>query len=182
MFAYLLLFTFLAIVNSLNTNSNIPKNMLGSNNIMDQKNHGTCLCEIENSLRFGSSSEIANQICCFNRRYAENENYWSDTDFIKELTNDIWSNKPSVFYDSVTNKPLFKAPMDRTWPSFLHETNNHGWPSFRIQEVIQENVKVLEDGEVVSVDGTHLGHNIPDSLGDRFCINLVSISGYKICN
>jgi peptide methionine sulfoxide reductase MsrB len=29
----------------------------------------------------------------------------------------------------------------------------------------------------VSVDGTHLGHNIPDGEGNRYCINLVSIAG-----
>lgn len=29
-----------------------------------------------------------------------------------------------------------------------------------------------------SVDGTHLGHNIPDSKGaNRYCINLVSVAG-----
>ena len=180
MFTYSILITLIAMVNSLNTNNKIPKNILGNNNIMDQKNYGTCICKIKNKLSFGSSLEVANQICCFNRRYAENENYWSETKFIEELTPYIWSDIPCVFYDSVTNKPLFKAPLDRTWPCFLHETNNHGWPSFRIQEIIQENVRVLEDGEVVSVDGTHLGHNIPDSLGDRFCINLVSISGYNL--
>ena len=32
-----------------------------------------------------------------------------------------------------------------------------GWPSFRDQEVVWENVRVLKDGETVSVTGTHLG-------------------------
>jgi len=36
---------------------------------------------------------------------------------------------------------------------------------------------VLPDGETVSVDGTHLGHNLPDRKGRRYCINLVSIAG-----
>ena len=35
------------------------------------------------------------------------------------------------------------------------------------------------NGETVSVDGTHLGHNLPDNVGNRFCINLVSISGFE---
>lgn len=39
-----------------------------------------------------------------------------------------------------------------------------------------ENVRVLDDGETVSIDGTHLGHNIPDGK-NRYCINLVSIAG-----
>jgi len=39
-------------------------------------------------------------------------------------------------------------------------------------------VRVLPNGETVSVDGTHLGHNLPDRKGARYCINLVSISGH----
>ena len=38
-------------------------------------------------------------------------------------------------------------------------------------------VRVLPDGECVSVDGTHLGHNLPDAKGNRYCINLVSVAG-----
>jgi peptide methionine sulfoxide reductase MsrB len=30
----------------------------------------------------------------------------------------------------------------------------------------------------VSLAGTHLGHNLPDSKGNRYCINLVSVAGY----
>ena len=36
---------------------------------------------------------------------------------------------------------------------------------------------MLPGGEMVSVDGTHLGHNIPDSKGRRYCMNIVSIAG-----
>ena len=36
---------------------------------------------------------------------------------------------------------------------------------------------MLENGEAVSVDGTHLGHNLPDRAGNRYCINLVCIAG-----
>lgn len=72
----------------------------------------------------------------------------------------------------------------------------HGWPSFRDAEVVWDDVRVLPDGEAVSVAGTHLGHNLPDrkvgaregSLrlatihlrllvqGNRYCINLVSVA------
>lgn len=45
-------------------------------------------------------------------------------------------------------------------------------------EVVWENVSVLKNsGETVSVDGTHLGHNLPDKKGNRYCINLVSVAG-----
>ena len=31
-------------------------------------------------------------------------------------------------------------------------------------------MRVLSDGEAVSIDGTHLGHNLPDSKGNRYCM------------
>jgi len=77
----------------------------------------------------------------------------------------------------VTGKPLFVAPRGRSWEEFVAESKDHGWPSFRDSEVVVENVRVLDDGEAVSVDGTHLGHNIPDRTGNRYCINLVSVAG-----
>ena len=49
--------------------------------------------------------------------------------------------------------------------------------SFRDSEVNWDYVRILPDGECVSVDGTHLGHNLPDSSGNRYCINLVSVAG-----
>jgi len=60
---------------------------------------------------------------------------------------------------------------------FLAESAAHGWPSFRDSEVNWENVRCLPNGESVSVDGTHLGHNLPDTKGNRYCINLVSVAG-----
>jgi len=42
---------------------------------------------------------------------------------------------------------------------------------------VWENVRTLEDGECVSLNGTHLGHNLPDRTGNRYCINLVSCAG-----
>ncbi len=54
-------------------------------------------------------------------------------------------------------------------------------PSFRDEEVVWDNVRVLKgSGETVSLDGTHLGHNLPDRAGNRYCINLVSIAGNPI--
>ena len=111
----------------------------------------------------------------FNRHYAENSGYWErSTTFLceeEQTTGEI------TFYDSVTGKPLFYTPRGRTWESFVRESKIHGWPSFRDEEVNWENVRVLADGECVSVDGTHLGHNLPDGSGNRYCINLVSVAG-----
>ena len=82
-----------------------------------------------------------------------------------------------TFYDSVTGKPLFIAPRGRSMEDFIKESKSHGWPSFRDQEVVWENMRCLPNGESVSVDGTHLGHNLPDRNGNRYCINLVSVCG-----
>lgn len=83
----------------------------------------------------------------------------------------------TTFYDSVCGKPLFVAPKGRTMAEFERESLAHGWPSFRPAEVVQANVKILEGGEMVSTCGTHLGHDIPDERGPRYCINLICIAG-----
>merc|ERR1719333_135103 len=82
-----------------------------------------------------------------------------------------------TFYDSNTGKPLFYGPRDRDWAAFVKESKAHGWPSFRDSEVNWDYVRVLPNGECISVDGTHLGHNLPDGSGNRYCINLVSVAG-----
>ena len=88
-------------------------------------------------------------------------------------------NKDLTFYDSVTGIPLFKiSPRIRPLQEWVEESKVHGWPSFRDDEVVWDNVRSLRDGEMVSLTGTHLGHNLPDMNGNRYCINLVSIAGY----
>lgn len=89
------------------------------------------------------------------------------------------SSEPIEYYDSNTGKLLFTAPIGRTMDDYLIESKAHGWPSFRDSEVNWNYVRVLPDGETVSVDGTHLGHNLPDRKGNRYCINLVSVAGHK---
>ena len=77
----------------------------------------------------------------------------------------------------MTGAPLFIAPRGRSMEKFMSESRKHGWPSFRDEEVVWENVRVLNDGETVSITGTHLGHDLPDIHGNRYCINLVCIAG-----
>ncbi len=72
------------------------------------------------------------------------------------------------------------APVGRTYDNFIEESFCHGWPSFRDEEVNWNFVRCLTGGECVSIDGTHLGHNIPDMKGNRYCINLVSVAGNPI--
>ena len=82
-----------------------------------------------------------------------------------------------TFYDAQCGIPLFKAPKGRTMEAFETESRRHGWPSFRDEEVVKENIEIRDGGEVVSKCGTHLGHNLPDASGNRYCIDLLCIAG-----
>lgn len=147
--------------------------VIADEEVMKQKAHGTSEKPVMKNLRWGSDWETADRICNFNRHYAEFAGYWTTTNFLKEV--DMAGE--TTYYDSVTGKPLFIAPRGRTMEEFLAESKSHGWPSFRDEEVVWESVRCLKDGECVSVDGTHLGHNLPDRSGNRYCINLVSVAG-----
>ena len=144
-----------------------------SGDVMTKRAHGTCIAPVQSPLRWGCDVKTADRISCFNRHWAERAGYWEQTSFLSQE-----ATGPVTFYDSVTSQPLFRAPVGRSWQDFIDESVHHGWPSFRDAEVLPERVRVLEDGETVSVDGTHLGHNLPDSDGNRYCINLVSVAGF----
>ena len=123
-------------------------------------------------LRWGCDRDLADDICCYNRNYAEPAGYALGTSWPGDVTE-----APQDYYDPVSGKPLFRAPVGRSRADFLAESKAHGWPSFRDEEVYWDNVRVLANGETVSVDGTHFGHNLPDDAGNRYCINLVSVAG-----
>ena len=74
----------------------------------------------------------------------------------------------------------------RRFKDFMLDSKRHGHPTFREHERVAENTEVLRDfgslgggGEIVSVDGTHLGRNIPDAQGPRYSVSLVCIAGLK---
>jgi peptide methionine sulfoxide reductase MsrB len=113
------------------------------------------------------------RILRFSRHYAEHSGYFEKTSFVTDAMSGV---DVIHFYDSNTGKLLYTAPQGRSMEDFLQESRSHGWPSFRDAEVNWENVRCLKDGETVSVDGTHLGHNLPDKNGSRYCINLVSVA------
>ena len=77
---------------------------------------------------------------------------FQSTSFEKEVRQIVAStNEPVTFYDSVSGKALFKAPVSRSIDDFIAESKVHGWPSFRDDEVVWENVRVLKSsGETVS--------------------------------
>ena len=152
----------------------------GDDSIMSQKEHGTTASPVQPDLRYGVSNKLADKISSYNRVFAEMGGYFEGTTFEKEVREQVASTgNPVTFYDSVSGKPLFVAPKGRSVDEFIEESKVHGWPSFRDDEVVWESVRVLRSsGETVSVDGTHLGHNLPDRNGkNRYCINLVSVAG-----
>lgn len=150
---------------------------MGDESIMAPKKHGTSETPVQKNLRWNCDYDTADRICNFNRHYAEHAGYWTSTTFVEDAKKEFAEKGEITFYDSNSGKPLFVAPKGRDLDSFLKESQSHGWPSFRDEEVVWENVRCLGDGESVSIDGTHLGHNLPDNKGNRYCINLVSVAG-----
>jgi peptide methionine sulfoxide reductase MsrB len=147
--------------------------VMGDESIMEEKAYGTCEHPVQANLRYGCPQDKANQICCHNRHYAEHSGFWRTTGWLQA----VQGQGATKYFDSVTGKLLFTAPLGRTEDDFFRETTSHGWPSFRDDEVNWDVVRVLPNGECVSLDGTHLGHNLPDSKGNRYCINLVCVAG-----
>ena len=145
----------------------------GSEDIMKPKAHGTSEYPVQQNLRWGSDWDIADRISNFNRHYAEFAGYWESTTFLSDVQQNIDDESGEViFYDSGwKGSPLFIAPRDRSWEDFIAESKKHGWPSFRDSEVDWDYTRMLPGGEIVSVDGTHLGHNLPDKSGNRYCIS-----------
>ena len=119
---------------------------------MAPKAHGTTEAPPQAKLRYGCDHATADKICCFNRHYAEHSGYWVETSFLTEETGKDVIN----FYDPVTGKPLFIFDSNgpRSFDEFKSESLNHGWPSFRDEDVVWDNVRVLANGETISVDGT----------------------------
>merc|ERR1712087_183715 len=138
--------------------------------------NGSTVKPVQQKLKWGCDRETAVRICCHNRHYAEHSGYWKKTKFLQEVD----KNAATTFYDPVSGKPLFIAPKGRSFAAFQKESEAHGWPSFRDEEVVWDNVRCLQNGECVSLVGTHLGHNLPDGKGNRYCINLVSCCGYPV--
>eukprot|EP00567_Pseudictyota_dubia_P006413 CAMPEP_0197438426 /NCGR_PEP_ID=MMETSP1175-20131217/5433_1 /TAXON_ID=1003142 /ORGANISM="Triceratium dubium, Strain CCMP147" /LENGTH=251 /DNA_ID=CAMNT_0042968159 /DNA_START=98 /DNA_END=853 /DNA_ORIENTATION=- len=118
---------------------------------------------------------VADRICCNNHRWAERRGYLGEPQV--DLFSRLDPETETVFYDSVCGIPLFVAPRGRTFQEFKEESLHHGWPSFRPQEMVSENVIIHKHGRMESKCGTHLGHNLPKYGVDRYCIDLVCIAG-----
>jgi|EP00505_MAST-04D_sp_SCG-Rhode-Island_P003259 peptide methionine sulfoxide reductase MsrB len=123
---------------------------------------------------------LAGAVCCdpYFKPFAEPNGFYARPDV--DLFEHVKDKGPTIFYDSVCGLPLFRAPQNRTVAEFKAESAKYGWPSFRKDEIVGSNVRILSTGELVSACGTHLGSNQPDELGDRFCTDLVCLSGNPV--
>lgn len=100
-------------------------------------------------------------------------------EFIADAEEANVAGKPVVFYDSVSNKPVFVAPRGRDMAAFLQETKKNGKPMFTPDEVVQDNVRILPDGGVVTTEGAHLGafRWTKENNSKRFSVNVNAIAG-----
>ena len=154
----------------------------------------SCDCPLQDNLLYGiqsyaddssyhSGMSLPEYICCNNEQWAEHSGFYNDVDFFETLEANGAADagaKPTIFYDSTCGIPLFQAPVDRTFEEWKSESQQHGWPSFRTREIFSDNLVVALNGETKSVCGTHLGHNLPDVSGDRYCIDLVCMAGHPV--
>merc|ERR1712194_244878 len=123
-----------------------------------------------------ASESLAEAVCCDNRTtvFAEPQFLYQEPgiDFYSKLQDGV-----TTFFDSVCGLPLFRAPLKRSLDDFKADTDEHGWPSFRLAEVVAGNVVHDSDGFVYSICGTHLGSYLPDEFGPRWCMDLSCIAG-----
>lgn len=99
--------------------------------------YGSCVTKPDvGKLKWAVDVDTTRHICCKNTVYAEYFGYWRSTRFLQETQ----GMETITFYDTASGRPLFRAPKGRTMDEFVRESTSHGWPSFRDEEVVWENV------------------------------------------
>eukprot|EP00614_Pseudopedinella_elastica_P024296 CAMPEP_0172630430 /NCGR_PEP_ID=MMETSP1068-20121228/173693_1 /TAXON_ID=35684 /ORGANISM="Pseudopedinella elastica, Strain CCMP716" /LENGTH=189 /DNA_ID=CAMNT_0013441275 /DNA_START=51 /DNA_END=621 /DNA_ORIENTATION=+ len=89
-------------------------------------------------------------VCCDNEALAEPSGWWKQNSKLEKQAESAGDDTTIKFFDVSCGKLLYEAPIGRSMDEFVRESIEHGWPSFRKEEVVQENVRVLDGGEVVS--------------------------------
>lgn len=102
------------------------KPVFGSEDIMAPKAHGTSDAPVQSDLLYGVSNKLADRITNFNRRFAEQAGYFESTSLEDQVRTMAKKGEPLTFYDSVTGKALFVAPVGRSADQFLAESKIHG--------------------------------------------------------
>lgn len=162
---------------------NSNKSMMASSSSApeEQQCYGhTPMPSVSSFLGANLSYSTSERICCNNHRYAEYRGYLEAPEV--DLFGRLDPHAITVFYDSVCGIPLFVAPRGRSFDDFKEESSRHGWPSFRPEEMVSENVILHDDGRMESRCLTHLGHNLPEGGEDRYCIDLVCVAGEPLAD
>jgi hypothetical protein len=89
--------------------------------------HGTTEKPVQQSLKWKCDIATADNICCFNRHYAEHSGYFVTTSYLSEIDRSV----ETTYYDSVTGKPLFIAPVSAPICSAFARTHNKTPPPLR---------------------------------------------------
>lgn len=111
-----------------NAATSSPYPVYAEESVMSPKAHGTSEEPVQKNLRWACDYETADRICNFNRHYAEFAGYWTTTNFLTYVKENYKEgDEPLKFYDSVTGKLLFEAPVGRSMEAFLKESASHGW-------------------------------------------------------
>jgi len=151
---------------------------------LENKLSNTCQSKPQRNLRWnisqitwsGDGETMTEAICCDSdyAGLAEPQYLFQQLKLFSQLD----SAGTNIFYDPVCGLPLFRAPIGRSFEDFQNESNEHGWPSFRDEERVQENL-VLKDNVLYSKCNTRLGDNLPDDKGNRYCLDLVCLAGHS---
>ena len=90
-----------------------------------------CSGPIQKELLFGCTRDVsmAQHICCANRHGAEPRGYQehSHVALFEKLRSSTDGEGVTTFFDSVCGKPLFRAPVGRTFAEWEEESLEHGW-------------------------------------------------------
>jgi len=109
----------------------------GSESIMAPKKHGSCSKGAVGSLRWNIPADLANNICCFNRHFAEPSGYFKNSAWLTQVDR----SNPTKYFDPIHGRLVFTSPIDRNFIQFLTESENHGWPS--VSTIFHSNVAML---------------------------------------
>ena len=124
--------------------------VMGDEQLMSPKAHGTSNTPVQTELRYGCDTKLADQICNFNRHCGHSPFH------AHQLAQ--WGQRAYRLLRPNSGKPLFQAPINRTFSDFLKIYESR-LAQFR-DDGVNWVCEVLPDGECVSIDGTHLGHNV----------------------
>ena len=143
---------------------------------------------VQSDLRWGCDRAVADRICCFHRHYAEHSGSAARGDGAESRARAL-SHRPARaraslaatskdalladvarprgdLPDSVSGRPLFTAPRGQARPRRSGRSRRTAGRASAAPGELGFR-RCLPDGECVSVDGTHLGHNLPDRSGNR---------------